>query len=185
MSEGYHNPNLAAAKAFLDRLDRNGIFTFQTFDDNKQRKNPRLARVFHGTLDQHHAALTRFQQQGAGIFVMVNQGDGIVHPGNKTCRTSKNVVAVRSVFVDLDGSPLDPVLAALHPDIVVESSPGRWHGYWLTDDCPLSDFTKRQLQIARKFDGDAAVADLPRVMRVPGFFHQKAGPFMTHITFLE
>ena len=100
-----------------------------------------------------------------------------------TCRNAVNVVAVRAVFVDLDGSPIASVLEALHPDIVVESSPGRWHGYWLTNDCPLGDFRTRQQQIAAKFAGDPKVIDLPRVMRLPGFFHQKAEPFITRVTF--
>ncbi len=175
------NPNLAAAASFLQLLDPSGIFTFQTFDDDKTRKDNRLARVFHGTLDQHAAALTRLQLQGAGVFVMVNRGDGIVHAGNKTCRAAASVVAVRSLFVDLDGAPLEPVLAGLRPDIVVESSPKRWHAYWLTDDCPLDQFTMRQKQIAALYRGDSAVSDLPRVMRLPGFFHQKEEPFVTHV----
>ena len=176
-------PNLTAARAFLTILDPTGIFTFQTFDDDKERKDMRLARVLHGTLDQHEAALTHLQQKGAGVFMMVNRGDGIVHPGEKTCRTGKNVIAVRALFSDLDGSPLGPVLAALQPDIVVESSPGRWHAYWLTNDCPLADFRLCQQRIAMKFNSDPKVVDLPRVMRLPGFVHQKAEPFMTHMTY--
>lgn len=176
-------PDLNAAQEFLDMLDADGVFTFQTFDDAKDRKNQSLARIFHGTLDQHHGALTRLQQQGAGVFVMINKGDGLVHPDAKTCRTAKNVVAIRALWGDLDGAPLEPVLAAHHPDIVVESSPGKWHTYWLTIDCSLGDFKTRQLQIAQKFDSDKAVADLPRVMRLPGYWHQKSEPFMTHMVF--
>lgn len=178
-------PNLEQAQTFLDILDPDGDFTFQTFDDDKGRKNPSLARVFHGTLARHAVALTALQQQGAGVFVMINKGDGVVHTGAKTCRTAKNVVVIRALWGDLDGAPLEPVLAAHYPDIVVESSPGRWHTYWLTNDCPLEDFNTRQLQIAQKFDSDKAVADLPRVMRLAGFWHQKADPFMTRVIFPE
>ena len=174
-------PNLVAATAFLDLVDPAAIFTFQTFDDDKERKDRQLACVFHGTLDQHAAALTRLQQHGAGVFIMVNCGDGVVHPGNRTCRAGASVLAVRALFVDLDGAPLEPVLAGLRPDIVIESSPERWHAYWLTDDCPLDEFTMRQKQIAGLYDGDSVVSDLPRVMRLPGFFHQKDEPFMTHM----
>jgi len=178
-------PIAAAARAFIKLLAPDGIVTFQTFDDDKVRKNMSLARVCHGTLDQYLDDLTKLQQQGAGVFVMVNQGDGIIHPGDKTCRTAKNVVAVRAVFADLDGSPLDPVLKALPPDIVIESSPDRFHTYWVTNDCPLAEFPQRQKQIALKFSSDPKVCDLPRVMRLPGFFHQKGTPFMTRIIFPE
>jgi len=174
-------PSRDQAEKFLHLLDPQGIFTFQTFDDNKVRKNMGMARVLHGTLSQHWEELALLNQRGAGIFIMVNKGDGIIHKGDKTCRTAKNVVAVRAVFADLDGAPLPPVLQALPPDIVIESSPDRFHTYWLTNDCPLGEFTKRQKQIALKFGSDESVHDLPRVLRLPGFFHQKATPFMTHI----
>jgi len=178
-------PSRDQAEKFLQLLDPQGIFTFQTFDDNKVRKNLGMARVLHGSLAQHWEELVRLNQRGAGIFIMVNQGDGIIHPGDKTCRTAKNVLSVRAVFADLDGAPLAPVLQALPPDIVIESSPERYHTYWLTNDCPLGEFTQRQKQIALKFGSDENVHDLPRVMRLPGFFHQKDTPFMTRIIFPE
>jgi hypothetical protein len=178
-------PNVAMANAFLQSLDSSGVFTFQTFDDDATRKDQRLAHVFHGSLTEHAAALEKLQQRGAGVFVMVNQGDGIVHEGKKTCRATANVISVRALWVDLDGSPLQPVLDAHYPDIAIESSPNRWHAYWLTNDCPLADFKRRQQQIAAKFKGDPKVCDLPRVMRLPGFWHQKSQPFMTRLVHAE
>jgi hypothetical protein len=178
-------PELIQANAFLQSLDPCGVFTFQTFNDNATRKDTSLARVFHGSLPEHAAALEKLQQRGAGVFVMVNRGDGIVHEGQKTCRATANVTSVRALWVDLDGSPLQPVLDAHHPDIIVESSPGRWHAYWLTHDCQLADFKRRQQQIAAKFKGDPKVCDLPRVMRLPGFWHQKSEPFMTRLVHEE
>ena len=173
-------PDLLQAQRFLDYLDQEGTFTFQTFDDKKRKQGVR-AKVLHGSLRQHAEELTHLQQAGAGVFVMVNAGNGIIHPGKQTCRCTENVVRVRALWIDLDGSPLEPVLAAHHPDIVVESSPERWHGYWLTNDCPLDQFSDCQLRIATKFKGDPAIKDLPRVMRVPGFWHQKHTPFQTRI----
>ncbi len=178
-------PVATVTKDFLQMLDPEGIFTFQTFDDNKVRKNMSLARVFHGSLDEHVDALTRMQQQGAGAFVMVNKGDGVIHPGNQTCRTTSNVIAVRALFADLDGSPLEPLLKCCKPDIIIESSPGKWHCYYFTNDCQLSEFTTRQKQIALKFNSDPSVNDLPRVMRLPGFWHKKDTPFMTRIVSQE
>jgi hypothetical protein len=178
-------PNVDIAIAFLSMLDPKGSFTFQTFDDHKERKNWGLARVLHGTLAEYIDTLTRLQQQGAGVFVMVNKGDGVIHEGFKTCRTAANVIQVRSLFADLDGSPLEPLVQCSQPDITVESSPGKWHAYYLTSDCPLDAFKLRQQQIAYKFNSDPKVCDLPRVMRLPGFWHQKGTPFMSRITFPE
>ena len=113
---------------------------------------------------------------------MVNAGDGIVHPGEKTCRTAANVTRIRALFIDLDGAPLEPVLnAGRLPDWVVQSSPGRWHAYFAVDDCPIERFSDIQRALADRFAGDRNVADTPRVMRVPGFFHCKAEPFLSKL----
>src|SRR5512141_268531 len=55
------------------------------------------------------------------------------------------------------------------------------HGYWPGIHCPLDAFEAAQVALARKFSGDESVSDLPRVMRLPGFFHQKREPFMSRI----
>jgi hypothetical protein len=177
-------PDLTMADRFLNALDPRGVFTFQTFSDRKEDKNGSFdpnARVFHGTLAEHGQQLIELNQRGVGIFVMVNEGDGQKREGRKTCRTKSNVIAIRALFVDLDGTPLEPVREALEPDIIVESSPGKWHGYWLVNGVPLEDFEQRQKQLAAKFSGDPSVHDLPRVMRVPGFFHHKNEPFMSRL----
>lgn len=175
-----YQPDLSQGHQYLDVLDPNGIFTFQTFGD--QAKDLGLNRVFHGTLDQHADALTRLNLAGAGIFVMVNEGDGFVHDGGRTCRTNQNVFRIRAVFCDLDGAPLEPIVKApLKPHIIVESSPHKWHAYWLTSDTTLNEFKGVQQALAAKYNGDKSVCDLARVMRLPGFYHQKAKPFMTRL----
>jgi RepB DNA-primase from phage plasmid len=160
-----------------------GKFTFQTFDDNAQRKNRTLSRIFHGTLMQHASALAALGQQGAGLYVTVNQTD-------LRGRRTENVVAVRALFVDLDGAPIDPVRACEKPpNVVVESSRGKFHAYWLNDGTvPLDRFTELQLKLAVLFDGDKKVSDPTRVLRLPGSWHQKVGrdgarsePFMTRV----
>ncbi|MGH8603344.1 MAG: DNA-primase RepB domain-containing protein, partial [Gammaproteobacteria bacterium] len=63
----------------------------------------------------------------------------------------------------------------------MESSPGKYHVYWLVSDCPLESFPPAQKALAAKYGGDPVVHDLTRVMRLPGFFHQKKEPFLTRI----
>lgn len=141
--------------------------TFQTFDDDPKRKEPRLQGHRTATLAEDRARLAALNVNGAGIFWMVNAGDG---KGRKT----DNVQRVRALFVDLDGAPLEPVQSApLPPHAIVESSPGRWHAYWRIVDCPLGNFRTLQKALAARFNGDATVCDLPRVLRLPGFLHQK------------
>ena len=180
-------PDLEGAHRFLELLGPGEVFTFQTFPDKKDASSGfKPTRVLHGTLDEHAETLMSLNRKGAGIFVMVNEGNGQILEGKNTCRTAENVVRVRAAFVDLDGAPLKPVIQSkVAPDIVVESSLGRWHTYWLLDECPLNEFKPTQIALAQAFGGDPKVTDLCRVMRLPGFWHQKHEPFMSRIVDLS
>jgi len=162
---------LTEAERLLTLLAEGEEVTFQAFDDRGEDRS--LARVLHGDLDEHAEALANLNRGRAGIFWMVNQGDG-------RGRRAENVIGIRALFVDLDGAPL-PGTWALQPHVVVESSPRRYHAYWAVADCPLDRFAPLQRALAAKFSGDPAVCDLPRVMRLPGFLHQKNGSFMARI----
>jgi len=177
--EGF-TPVLAEAARFLAALAPGSdgatrCWTFQTFDDNRDRKDQRLVRVLNGSLNEHAKTLVELNAQGAGIFVTVNKTN--LH-GRKT----ENIVKVRAVFSDLDGAPLAPVLAnGAAPHIIVESSPDRWHPYWLPSRVRLENFEALQNILIRRYGSDSTVHDLPRVMRLPGFIHRKGAPFRTRI----
>ena len=175
---GVLSPSFDKAALFLEVLSgKDASFTFQTFDDVKDRKEKSLARIFHGTFNQHKQVLKALNAQGAGVYVTVNQTD-------LKGRSLANIVKVRALFVDLDGSPLQPILDLpedLQPHIIIESSPNKWHAYWLVNNCTLEEFKPLQQALAAKFNGDKAVNDLPRVMRLAGFSHNKAESFITRI----
>src|SRR5262245_46580112 len=120
-------PDPDAAERFLSALDPNtDTFTFQTFDDNperrkqrqKQRESDPLAKVLNGTLARHWDTLAKLNEQGAGVYVTVNETD-------LKGRTANNIRRVRACFVDLDGAPL-PETPHVAPHIITETSLGRW-----------------------------------------------------------
>jgi hypothetical protein len=168
-----------SVERFLSVLDPGGKFTFQTFDDNVRRRKERaktkkpdpFARKLHGSIQQCGGELCWLNTQGAGIFVCINETDG-------KGREIENVVRVRALFVDLDDTPL-PEAFHIPPHIIVESSPGKHQAQWLVKDCPLdpAKFEELQKRLAAFYGGDKSVHDLPRVMRIPGFYHQKEAPF--------
>jgi putative DNA primase/helicase len=168
-------PDLDEARRFLELLDPDAErFVLQTFDDGPQ-KSRSLAKTWLGTLDELASPLARLQGGGAGVFVTINSTVG----GR---RRPQDVERVRAGFVDLDGAPLDPVMScSLEPHVAVESSPGKFHAYWIVEGLALEQFTPVQKAIAQRFGGDPKVCDLPRVMRMPGFWHQKGSPFRTRI----
>lgn len=167
--------DLDEAARFLTLLDPFATrFTFQTFDDRGEDRG--LARILHGTLDQCATELQRLNARGAGVYVTVNETD-------LTGRQTGNIVAVRAVFADLDGTPLEQALAAspIPPHWIVNSSPGKFHLYWRCDGVALEQFSAIQKAIIARLGSDKNVFDLPRVMRLPGFDHQKDAPHRTHI----
>ena len=171
--------NLALAERFLALLDPLGKFTFQTFDDSPEKRKE-MAKVLHGTLGQRGAALKKLNEGGAGVFVTVNATDLKSDDKGRALRKADNVTAVRALFVDLDGAPIQPVRdGPLEPQIQVESSPGRWHAYWLVKDVALAQFRPLQRGLLTRFNGDPTIHDLSRVMRIPGFVHRKAVPALS------
>jgi hypothetical protein len=157
------------AEIFLKTLSKQEDFCFRTFSDSPSTKNTPMN--LEGAFEATKVKLAQANQMGSGVFVVINQG------GQK----AKDITKIRAIFADTDGAPLEPLLA-LEPHMVIESSPQRWHVYWLVDaDFPLDQFKLIQQAIAEKFGTDKAVNDLSRVMRIPGFYHNKGAPFRTRI----
>jgi len=154
-----------------------GLKTYQTFADKNVPDKGTFARVINdkGQLSNGvKKQLESLNKAGAGVYLTVNETDG---KGRKI----ENITQVRACFADLDGAPLHPVWD-YHPSMVVESSPGKYHAYWLTDEkFPLEGFTQVQEAIALTFQSDSTVKDLSRVLRVPGFYHNKGTPFLTRV----
>lgn len=161
-------PDLKQAAAFLALLDSTAQqATFQTFHDLKEPKRADLARILTGTLEQHADELTRLSAQGAGIFVTVNATNG-------RGRRLANIQRLRAIFQEADkpGAKVPP----LEPHIVVESSPGKHHRYWLIDAAtapPTSEWLAVMRRMVADWDSDPNAKDAARALRLPGFPHQK------------
>ncbi len=166
-------PDLNEAQRFLDFLERGGKFWFQLAEEPKPKEGKALARVLHGTLAELGDQLVKLNLSGYAVWVQINAGTG---------RTNADVDRIRGYFVDQDHGHTELLLESAVPaDAIVESSPGKFHGYWLTKNAPLDQFSGRMRALAEKFQGDFAICHLARVMRLPGFLHLKAEPFMSRI----
>ena len=168
--------NFDEAKKHLSILGGE-TFTFQVFadreDSNIVPKN--ISAVDARSRNHYFTLLEKDNNAGAGIFVTVNETDG-------KGRKYENITRVRSLFADLDGAPLDNLCRIpLQPHMIIESSPGKYHPYWLVSDFPKDRFTIYQKRIAELIDGDIVVNDLPRVLRLAGFIHRKGEAFQTRI----
>ena len=163
-------PDIREAANFLATFGVN--HSFQVLPESGAKGAPILQ---HGSIEKLSSWLISKNRSGYGIFFMVNAGNG-------SGRKAENVISVRAFFVDLDGAPYEEILIAkLEPSIITESSPGRYHAYWLVADAPLKTFSSIQKQLAAKFNSDPSINDLPRIMRVPGFYHLKKTPFKSTV----
>ena len=161
------------ADRFLKTLDPTATkFTFALFSEDKS--NPKRPIERHTSLKEAWPTIIALNQPGEryGVFVTINETD---FKG----RTAANIIRPRSVFIDADS--LDSYAkaitiirdAAVKPSMLVKSSSGRMHAYWLADDLPLDEFKPLQKALAVRFGSDPQVVDLPRVMRLPGTLHLK------------
>ncbi len=122
----------------------------------------------------------RWRGVNGGAFLI----PGVMRPESLENRrqTEADVAWLTSIVVDLDNPDTaeDSLLRLEHAlgpaGIVVESSPGKLHAYWLLDEPedPARVARLRHL-LALKAGGDPSFQRIPQVIRIPGTDHQKNG----------
>ena len=167
-------PDLKVAERYLTLLDESADqFTFQTFDDLKSRKDPSLIKILNGTLEQHATDMTRLQWRRAGVFVTVNETDG-------AGRKNDNIKRIRAVWCEWD-NPAPLPNFPLEPHFIVESSPKKYHIYWRVEGLMPSEFDGVMQTMVAVYGSDPNAKDRSRVLRLPGFWHQKGEQFQVRI----
>lgn len=169
------------AERFLKLLDSQAeSFSFRTFDDSESDRKT-LTKNLYGSLSKCWKRLCQLNDNGAGIFVVINE----TKPNG---RSDADVTRVRAVYPDFDTQCSSNVRLAkieaemgFKPSIYVESSPKKHHAYFTTDGLELSEFRPMQGALISLFESDPSVKNESRVMRLPGFFHRKGDPFLTRI----
>lgn len=158
---------------------RTTSLVFQTFDDNadrqkkqaeraklngqRSRKDP-YAKVHVGLWDQQKDRLATINNNGGGVFITVNHTEG--------GRSIDKLQYIRAIWCEWDNPEPLPDWP-LTPHIVVESSPQKYHIYWLADDLSANDHHRLMQVMVAKWKSDPNAADVVRVLRLPGFLHRK------------
>ena len=175
-------PRLAGASGW------DTMVTFQTADDDKKRKNHKLTRVINATLLDAITApdpqdgdewkirnLLTLNGLRTAIWVTINET-------NLYGRKAANIRRVRAIWQEDDNGFAGTY--PLKPSIVVETSPGHFHRLWLLEGADDLSFTEHRGVMERMvadYGSDKGAKDLERVLRVPGFYHQKREPFLVRI----
>jgi len=172
-------------KVFIESFP--GWKTFQTFPDKENLPGKLIRQVsvvenqypYDQDITQKSIpvkiinGLEKLNSMGACVSLTINETDG-------AGRKKENIKKVRACWADFDGAEL-PSSFDEEPSMIVETSPGRYHVYYLTDDVPLESFSTIQEGIAKKFKSDPQVKDITKAMRMPGFYHQKSDHFLVRM----
>jgi RepB DNA-primase from phage plasmid len=172
------------ARRFLTLLDGDaGRFLFGSHDDNKVRAKALIAdakasgRPKPNTFQSRCASLDdpdlrRWmpERQAAGWAITVS-----AQAMKASKRLASEVAYIRVIFAEMDiGEPLRPW--PLEPSMVVETSPGRYHVYWLIlSEGPITeqDFHGIMMCLCESYGADPDAKDLARTMRLPGTWNLK------------
>jgi hypothetical protein len=172
----------AAALDFLQCLDPGAeSFCFQTYDDDKERRRSRnehpLDRVFNGSLAEHEGELTRLNGEGAGVSVTINETNG-------RGRRAYHMVRARAVWQE-DDNGFPPDRFPLRPSIVVETSPGHFHRYWLVEGLTNKEHKGVMERMVESFGSDKSAKEFNKAMRLPGFWNRKPEREPFHVRVIE
>ena len=171
-------PDIAETRRFLSALAPLTMdHFFQTFGDGD--KSPALVYKQFASLNTVGKKLTKLNEAGAGVFATINETNG-------QGRAAKDIVKIRALYLDFDDpetaiASVERLSKTLTPSIVVESSPGLRHVYFLVSDLPVQDAGQWLKHLIAISGADQACSDISRVLRLPGFLHKKGTPFKTHI----
>ncbi len=139
------------------------------------------AREYYGDIKELNNLFTSFNKllrHGVFELVQVCNGKGRCEP---------DITHIRSFYADIDKGTYRH--GALPPTRVVESSPGKFQLYWdLKEPLPVTnelvyEWKGVEHAIVYNLAADLFARDLSRVLRTPGFLHQKREPFM--VRYLE
>lgn len=164
--------NLELTESYISALTGNpeSVMDWRVIHDTDKGEQGRNMR---GTLKEVKDQLIAYNQQGWGVFACINQMDG-------QGQTLQNVNAIRAHVVDLDDPEKSDIsynkatTTTLQPHFAVQTSPKKYHIYWLVQPYSGNDFySTQQRKIAQLFEGDKSIVDATRVLRVPGFYHMK------------
>lgn len=167
--------NKELSTAYITALtgDASTVVDWRLIDD---RNKGVAAHTLRGSINDVYNQLVQYNQNGWGVFVAINALDG-------NGRELKNVQHIRTHVADLDDTLTSnqnyqkAINSALPPHFAVQTSPNKYHLYWLVEPYTGCDFfTQQQRKICQYYQADKHVIDATRVLRVPGFYHNKELP---------
>jgi predicted P-loop ATPase len=153
-------------------------------DDKAEADRAILNHIAHDCTEWRSAfmEMKAWNAKRYAVFMGINAGAGF---------KDAEINTVRSIFVDSDESKPEKAAAireavlADKPTLLVNTSGHKFHAHWLINDLPVGEFRSIQQALVAKFGTDPAVINPARIMRVPGFLHQKSEPVPVTLEVLD
>lgn len=158
-----------------------GEVEFRAFPD--KRNGGAAPSIYSRNMEEVEQFVAEWDRPGYGVYF----GACTRKPGTSPPGGIAETWRMPAFWVDIDRAPKEQAVAALKgcrlpPSAIVDSGRGT-HAYWfLNRPVDVSAATSNDHEavatlkhLARLFDGDKAVADLARVMRLPGTRNSKHG----------
>lgn len=161
---------------YLELLDPEAEkFLFACFDYRKIKKG----RTIYGPFQDSIKRLTELNDESYCVYVTVNETKAAK-------RDFDSIIRARAVWVEDDNvvdKPRDDF--PIKPSMIVESSKGKFHYYWLTSTKKIDEWDAVMATMVNKWGCDNKAKDRARVLRLPGFKHNKdlSNPFETKLVY--
>lgn len=137
---------------------------YSASDDLKGKKG-HTERKFKPHVEQDE--IESLNDKGYGIYFTVNKFP-------KGSRIKSQCLRVRAVWVEDDDTGELVKDWPLPPSIIVNSSEGKYHYYWLTSTKKYNEFELVMQTMVDKYNCDKKARDISRVMRLPETYHHKS-----------
>ncbi|MHC0068432.1 VapE domain-containing protein [Nostoc sp. UIC 10890] len=164
--------NKGMAEDFLNQIAGvNSNYTFCCLYSEKKDGKPFLH--FNGTLEKYFSVLEQKNREGYSIYIrpQLMKRDGT---------TDKDVEKILTLFIDWDKPEETMRDFHLKPTFSVETSPNKFHHYWvLSDTCQVEAFKPNVGRLIKYYGADPNCCNPSRLMRLPGFFNTKAEPVLS------
>lgn len=151
-------------KEFIKILWGTDAGCFRAFHETDKSES---AINYTGSFDDVVDELTTVNQFGFGVFFIPNRG------GHK----DNDINQFTSLYIDIDGDKGQTLPTQWHvqPSYILQRE-NNYHAYWLLDTpnvVTAEEFTAAQKTLINFYGTDKPIHNPSRVMRLPGFLHQK------------
>lgn len=142
---------------------------FRIFDDKKTGTFRGLKLTCEcGKYKAIEDTLTQHNQKGRGIFFVVNYGG----------QEDKAITRINAQFFEMDDGTFEEQQAKidafpLKPSMIIQTRKSLHTYFFMDGTATVERFRPIQKQLVAYFGGDPACVNESRVMRLPGFYHQK------------